>query len=347
MRFRGEIETARVPGLLLVPREAVFLRDAGPVVWRKTRLGWRETGVTLGRSNRTLGRGGQGPLGRRAGEPERPRAGRPRRGRARRPRGADDEAAAASLAARHRGRRRRWRCSPRARLVRSIEPESVASFEVRPGRFVREVEARGTLKAVKATPIVVPLQSRRSQKIALLVPDGALLKAGEVVVEFDPYDARARGGRRRRPTWRPPTRRSTRRRRTATRTSARLPSTATWRRRTSPAPRQYKLTDERLYSRNQIIESRLEPRAGDDAGRGRGQAARGERAALGGRPGARRDRRHEGQLQAGHGAEEPAPRCGSWRRTTACWCSSGTGAARSPSSATRCGRDRRSARSPT
>jgi hypothetical protein len=53
MRFRGEIETGRLRSLLLVPREAVFLRDSGPVVWRKAALGWRETRVELGRSNRT------------------------------------------------------------------------------------------------------------------------------------------------------------------------------------------------------------------------------------------------------------------------------------------------------
>ena len=53
MRFRGEIETGRLASLLLVPREAVFLREAGPVVWRKTALGWRETAVKLGRSSRT------------------------------------------------------------------------------------------------------------------------------------------------------------------------------------------------------------------------------------------------------------------------------------------------------
>jgi hypothetical protein len=53
MRFRGEIETGRVRGLLLAPREAVFLRDQGPVAWRKTALGWRETPLRLGRSNRT------------------------------------------------------------------------------------------------------------------------------------------------------------------------------------------------------------------------------------------------------------------------------------------------------
>ena len=53
MRFRGEIETGRIPGVLLVPRDAVFLRDTGPVVWARHALGWREVRVTLGRSNRT------------------------------------------------------------------------------------------------------------------------------------------------------------------------------------------------------------------------------------------------------------------------------------------------------
>ncbi len=54
MRFRGEVETGRVPDLLLVPREAVFLRDDGPVVWAKRALGWREVEVGLGRSNQKV-----------------------------------------------------------------------------------------------------------------------------------------------------------------------------------------------------------------------------------------------------------------------------------------------------
>jgi hypothetical protein len=53
MRFRGEIETGRIPGVLLLPRDAVFLRDDGPVVWARRGLGWREVRVGLGRSNRT------------------------------------------------------------------------------------------------------------------------------------------------------------------------------------------------------------------------------------------------------------------------------------------------------
>ena len=143
-----------------------------------------------------------------------------------------------------------------ARLVHQLEPDPVATFEVRPGRFVREVEARGTLKAVKATPIVVPPQSRRSQKVALLAQDGALLKAGDVVVEFDPYDAqreeadgqsdlaaarakidkaRADGGKNERSI-------------AIDRDLAKGDLSRA---------EQFKLTDEKLYSRNQIIESRL------------------------------------------------------------------------------------------
>jgi len=52
MRFRGEVETGRTAGLLLVPREAVFLRDAGPVVWTRRAFRWSERPVRLARSNR-------------------------------------------------------------------------------------------------------------------------------------------------------------------------------------------------------------------------------------------------------------------------------------------------------
>jgi HlyD family secretion protein len=52
MRFRGEIETGRTPGLLVVPREAVFLRESGPVVWARRALRWTEVPVRLGRTSR-------------------------------------------------------------------------------------------------------------------------------------------------------------------------------------------------------------------------------------------------------------------------------------------------------
>jgi HlyD family secretion protein len=52
MRFRGEIETGRIPGLLLVPKSAVFLRERGPVVWVRRVLRWTEVPVRLGRGSR-------------------------------------------------------------------------------------------------------------------------------------------------------------------------------------------------------------------------------------------------------------------------------------------------------
>ena len=144
-----------------------------------------------------------------------------------------------------------------AGLVRSIEPEVVATFEVKPGRFVREVEATGTLKAVKATPVIVPLESGRAQKVAFLAKDGARLKKGDPIVEFDSYDAQkeAADGE-------------------ADLTAARAKidkakAEGTKNERSLSLDRDvakeeldraetFKLTDEGLYSRHQIIESRLD-----------------------------------------------------------------------------------------
>ena len=76
-----------------------------------------------------------------------------------------------------------------ARLARSVGPAGVATAEVHPGRFVRDVVAGGTFKAVRATPIVAPVESGREQKIAVLAANGSLLKKGDLVVEFDPWGA--------------------------------------------------------------------------------------------------------------------------------------------------------------
>jgi multidrug efflux pump subunit AcrA (membrane-fusion protein) len=144
-----------------------------------------------------------------------------------------------------------------ASLVRSIGPEEVATYEVRPARFVREVEATGTLKAVKATPVIVPLESGRAQKVAFLAKDGARLVKGDTVVEFDPYDAQreAADGE-------------------ADLTAARAKidkakAEGTKNERSLGLDRDvakeeldraetFKLTDEVLYSRHQIIESQLD-----------------------------------------------------------------------------------------
>ena len=48
MRFRGTVETGRVPGVLLVPSDAVFPSDDGPVAFRKTALGFERRRLELG-----------------------------------------------------------------------------------------------------------------------------------------------------------------------------------------------------------------------------------------------------------------------------------------------------------
>jgi RND family efflux transporter MFP subunit len=143
-----------------------------------------------------------------------------------------------------------------AELLGSLDPE-VASFEIRKGRFVREVEGRGTLKAVKATPIVAPVESGRPQKIALLARDGAVVKAGEIVVEFDPYDARKEEADGRDDLA------------AAEAKIARAEADARKNERSHTLDRDvardeldraetFQLTDEYLYTRHQIVESRLD-----------------------------------------------------------------------------------------
>ena len=54
--------------------------------------------------------------------------------------------------------------------------------------FVRRVTAEGNLEAAKATPITAPIEMDGGAKIAWLAPDGTRVRAGEVIVRFDPSD---------------------------------------------------------------------------------------------------------------------------------------------------------------
>jgi HlyD family secretion protein len=51
MRFRGTIETGRIRNALLVPADAVFPRDAGPVAFRKSAVGYARRSLTIGARN--------------------------------------------------------------------------------------------------------------------------------------------------------------------------------------------------------------------------------------------------------------------------------------------------------
>ncbi len=64
----------------------------------------------------------------------------------------------------------------------------IPTHTVTKSAFVRRVTAEGNMRAVKATPVAAP-QSGGSfgpMKIAWIAPDGKSVKAGEVVVRFDP-----------------------------------------------------------------------------------------------------------------------------------------------------------------
>jgi multidrug efflux pump subunit AcrA (membrane-fusion protein) len=138
-----------------------------------------------------------------------------------------------------------------------IESDGVATFEVRPGRFVREVEARGSLKAVKATPILVPPESGRQQKVAFLVKDGAFVKTGETVVEFDPYDAEreAADGQA---DLTAAYAKIEKARVEGTKNQAALGLDRDVAKEQLEGAETFKLTDESLFSRHQIIESQLD-----------------------------------------------------------------------------------------
>lgn len=66
----------------------------------------------------------------------------------------------------------------------------VPTIVVKKEAFVRRVTAEGNLRAVKATPVLAPQRagSFGPMKIAWLAADGAPVKAGEVVVRFDPTE---------------------------------------------------------------------------------------------------------------------------------------------------------------
>jgi multidrug resistance efflux pump len=74
-------------------------------------------------------------------------------------------------------------------LLASRSDDKVATMIVSRGRFLREVTATGILRATQTTPVTASVESYRAQKIASLAADGSRVKAGEVVVRFDPYDA--------------------------------------------------------------------------------------------------------------------------------------------------------------
>jgi multidrug efflux pump subunit AcrA (membrane-fusion protein) len=64
----------------------------------------------------------------------------------------------------------------------------VPTETVQPRDFVRLVPAEGMLRAVRATPVSVPMGAAGPFKVGWLADDGARVRAGEPVIRFDPSE---------------------------------------------------------------------------------------------------------------------------------------------------------------
>jgi HlyD family secretion protein len=62
------------------------------------------------------------------------------------------------------------------------------TLQLRRQNFVQEVGADGHLRAVRASPITVPVATQGPLKIAWTKPDGSRVEKGDVVVRFEPTD---------------------------------------------------------------------------------------------------------------------------------------------------------------
>jgi len=143
------------------------------------------------------------------------------------------------------------------RLTRSLEGAGVSTAVVNKGSFRREVVATGSLKAVRATPILVPVESGRAQKVTFLARDGAPVKAGDLVMRFDPLEAEreAADGR---DDLRAAHGKITKAQSEAGKTDKSLGLEKTLADEELDRARTFVLSDEELYSRHQIVESRLD-----------------------------------------------------------------------------------------
>ena len=64
--------------------------------------------------------------------------------------------------------------------------DDVPTLRIEPSDLLRSVPAQGELRAVRATPVSVPMGVAGPSRIGWLAQDGSLVKAGDVVIRFDP-----------------------------------------------------------------------------------------------------------------------------------------------------------------
>lgn len=76
-------------------------------------------------------------------------------------------------------------------VIGALDPGSISStqtMKLKAGPFRLRVTAEGTLEASRATPITVPVRSRRPMTIAWIIDDGTKVTKDQVLFRFDPTD---------------------------------------------------------------------------------------------------------------------------------------------------------------
>ena len=136
---------------------------------------------------------------------------------------------------------------------------AVPTITVARERFVRRVVAEGNLRAVKATPLTVPPSNNGPMKLAWLAEDGAHVKAGDVVVRFDPSqpEKQLRDGEA--DLAAADARLAEERVKSAAAVAGR-DATATLAARELEQTRRFQQKDQDIFSRNQIVESEIDTR---------------------------------------------------------------------------------------
>jgi HlyD family secretion protein len=76
----------------------------------------------------------------------------------------------------------------RLRPRTELEHGGLPTVFLQPQPFLQEVGAEGNLRAVRASPLTVPVATGGPLKIAWTEPDGSRVEEGQVVVRFEPTD---------------------------------------------------------------------------------------------------------------------------------------------------------------
>jgi multidrug resistance efflux pump len=141
----------------------------------------------------------------------------------------------------------------------TVEPlAEVPTLEVsRSEAFVRRVTAEGYLRAVEATPLTAPEDSQQPMKVAWVAVDGSQVRAGDVVVRFDATEMQ-RELENSRDDVTAAQRQIERERTLGSASGRRRDRTAALAGVELEMARELQTEDERILSRNEIIETRID-----------------------------------------------------------------------------------------